>query len=283
MLDFFPHLKIKHSDLPYMLVYLGIFTAVIVIGLLTVNMSTVILMAIGCLPILILLLHYHFYRANEALAVQQQQKQQAYFSLFNLIDFKLPIPYMTGWAATPELALAIYEIIKAEQPSQIVELGSGISSLICAYGVQENKHGGVFSLDHDKNYSQKTKELLLQHGMEQHVTISYAPLKSQVIKGRECSWYDCSSANCPDDIDLLIVDGPPVKTQKQARYPALDYFHSKLSASATIVVHDALRKEEAAIIDEWLQKYPEFSKEIIHSEKGIVILRKLVYPFSEEI
>ncbi len=104
MIDFLNHFKIKHADLPYLLTYLGIFVAIIIIALLTAPMATVILLAVCCLPILILLLGFHFYRANEELHVQQQQKYQAYHSLFNSIDFRLPPPYMTSWAATPELA-----------------------------------------------------------------------------------------------------------------------------------------------------------------------------------
>ncbi len=274
MLDFFTHFKIKHVDLPYIIVYLLIFTAVIVIGLLTANISTVILMGICCIPILILLLNYHFYRSNEAFAVLQQQKYQAYFSLFNLIDFRLPIPYMTSWAATPELALATYEIIKTENPTQIVELGSGISSLICAYGMEQNKNGALFSLDHDQKYAQITRNMLSKHQLKDRVTICNAPLQSQEITGRKCIWYDCSNASCPEPIDLLIVDGPPFETQHKARFPALFYFYPKLANSATIIVHDVFRKEESEIVEDWLREYPEFKKELIHSEKGIAILRR---------
>lgn len=274
MLNFFTHFKIKHADLPYMLIYLGIFTAIVGIGLLTVETTTVILIAVCCLPVLILLLNYHFYRANEVLAIRQQRKYQAYFSLFNLIDFRLPVPYMTSWAATPELALAVFEIIKTEKPKQIVELGSGISSLICCYGIEQNGEGALFSLDHDKKYAQKTKTMLSRHGLDCYATISHAPLVSQTIDSNSCIWYDCSSLNCPDQIELLIVDGPPFKTQNKARNPALDFFHLQLASSATIVVHDTLRTEESAIIESWLRKYPEFSKEVIDSEKGITVLRR---------
>lgn len=274
MLDFFTHLKIKRGDLPYMLVYMGIFAAVIVVGLLTAEITTVILIAICCLPVLILLLHYHFFRSYEAVAVRQQQKYQAYFSLFNLIDFRLPIPYMTSWAATPELALAIYEIIRTKTPGQIVELGSGISSLICCYGIEKNGQGALFSLDHDKEYANRTREMLRKHEVDQFSTIVHTPLVKQTIDDKNCTWYDCSSIDCPKNIDLLIVDGPPFKTQTRARYPALPYFYSRLSPSATIVIHDALRDEESAIIDNWVRTFPEFEKESIHSEKGITILRR---------
>lgn len=274
MIDFFDHFKIKHADLPYILTYLGIFVAIIIIALLTTAMATAFLIAVSCLPVLILLLGFHFYRANEALQVQQQQKFQAYLSLYNLIDFRLPPPYMTSWAATPELAVAIYEILKTEKPANIVELGSGISSLICAYAIESNGKGELYSLDHDSEYGQKTKRMLAAHGIDQRVTISYAPLKSQEINGENYMWYDCSDALYPESIDLLIVDGPPYETQKKARYPALPYFLPRLSDTATIVVHDAFRDDESEIVAEWLNEYPEFEKETIYSEKGIVILRR---------
>lgn len=274
MLDFFTHYKIKHADLPYILISLGIFAGIVGISLLTVEITTVILIAICCLTILILLLNYHFYRSREAISVQQQQKYQAYFSLYNLIDFRLPVPYMTSWAATPELALAVYEVIRTTKPKQILELGSGITSLICCYAIEQNGKGALFSLDHDTSYAKKTQAILDRHELGQFSTIEHAPLVQQSINGKTYIWYDNSSIECPEEVDLLIVDGPPLKTQKKARYPALTYFHSKLAKSATIIVHDTFRKEESEIINDWLREFPEFSKDIIDSEKGIAILRR---------
>ena len=274
MIDFLGHFKIKHADLPYIGIYLGLFFIIVTVVLFTAEISTVILIAVCCLPVLILLLNYHFYRAGEVFAVKQQQKQQAYFSLFNLIDFKLPIPYMTGWAATPELALTIFETIKTDKPKQIVELGSGISTLICAYAMNDNDRGALFSFDHDEKYANKTRTMLSNHQIDQRITIHHAPLKSQNIDGRECIWYDCSNANCPEPIDMLIVDGPPFETQDKSRYPAFSYFLPKLSPSAVIIVHDAFREAESAIVHDWLRGHPEFSKEMIDSEKGIAILRR---------
>lgn len=274
MIDFFDHFKIKHDDLPYILTYLGIFATIIVIALLLADLPTAILIAAFFLTVLILVVAFHFYRAHEALHVRQQQKMQAYMSLYKLIDFRLPPPYMTSWAATPELAVAIYEIIKTEQPENIVELGSGISSLICAYAMEANDKGALYSLDHDPEYGQKTKTMLAEHQIDQRVSVSYAPLKSQTIDGRNCTWYDCSDAEYPESIDLLIVDGPPYETQRKVRYPALPYFMPRLSSTATIIIHDAFRDDESEIVSEWLHQYPEFVKETIYSEKGIVILRR---------
>lgn len=274
MLDFFTHFKIKHADLPYMLVYLAIFSAVVLTGLLVAKITTVILMAVCCIPILILLLNYHFYRSEETIAVQQQKKYQAYFSLFNFINFRHPIPYMTGWAATPELSLAIYEIVSTQKPSQIVELGSGISSLICGYALEQHGDGSLFSIDHDELYAQKTQNMLARHALDQYCTVMHAPLVRQSINNETYIWYDMANIECPSEINLLIVDGPPFKTQKKARYPALSYFYPKLATSAAIVIHDILREDESRMIEEWLQQYPEFSKEVISTEKGIAVLRR---------
>ncbi len=137
-----------------------------------------------------------------------------------------------------------------------------------------NDKGALYSLDHDEDYGQKTKDMLAAHAINDRVTISHAPLKSQTINGRSCTWYDCSEAEYPESIDLLIVDGPPFETQSKARYPAMDYFLPNLSNDATIIVHDVHRKDETEIVNDWVRDNPEFSEELIHSEKGIAILRR---------
>ena len=73
---------------------------------------------------------------------------------------------------------------------------------------------------------------------------------------------------------MLVVDGPPEKTQSHARYPALPLFYEYLSDEAVVILDDAGRKEESEIVEMWLKDYPEFVHEFIHTEKGISILRR---------
>ena len=68
-----------------------------------------------------------------------------------------------------------------------------------------------------------------------------------------------------DTIDLLIIDGPPVKTNQLARYPALPLLFSKLSKECIIILDDAARpsEQQAGVSDHgtrertlWKEVYP---------------------------
>jgi len=84
------------------------------------------------------------------------RQTEAYIQLFNLLDFKAPVPPTRGWAASPDLLLTIAEVIMKKRPSLIVELGSGVSTLVSA------KSGArkVFFLDNFEEFGGKPRELI---------------------------------------------------------------------------------------------------------------------------
>jgi hypothetical protein len=47
-----------------------------------------------------------------------------------------------------------------------------------------------------------------------------------------------------DEIDLLLVDGPPGSLGEMARYPALHVLESQLASNAVVILDDADRPDE---------------------------------------
>ncbi len=182
---------------------------------------------------------------------------------------------MSKWAASPDLSIVITEMILMDKPEFIVEVGSGISTLISGYCIQKN--GGnckILSFDHDKVFAEKTQKTISQHHLQMFCEVRYSPLISHKIMEQEWQWYDISSLNSSKKIDLLIVDGPPVKTQKKARFPALPMLYDCLSDNAHIVVDDADRQSEASIIKDWLTMFPEFKVDLRYCQKGVAVLSR---------
>ena len=77
-----------------------------------------------------------------------------------------------------------------------------------------------------------------------------------------------------EQIDLLIVDDPPVGCNSLARFPALPVLYKLLSDKAIILIDDANRIGEQKIIELWLNKFDNLKVKRVDAEKGAVILQK---------
>ncbi len=272
--DFFGNINIKYKDLPYLYFPLLVVTLLVVAAWFIWGDSAILWGFFVLATYIILATQFHLYRSTRKDLENHQEKMQAYFSLFPKLNPNTRLPFMTGWAATPQFALVIYEEVKKNRPEQILEIGSGVSTIVAAYGLKQNGKGTVLSLDHDEKYGAKTEGQLQQHGVEEFSKVKYAPLVSYQLEDSSWQWYDMSSITLPQKIDMLLIDGPPVKTNKNARYPALPLLADRLNDQCVVIVHDANRPSERAIIDKWQCTFPQFSCEIIDTEKGIAILSR---------
>lgn len=198
-------------------------------------------------------------------------------SLHNLhhkLDLVKPLPSLTGGAASPEFALQIADTIDANNYQNVVDIGSGISSAVAGYAVKNQKGGSVVAVDHDERFYTKTKQLVDEHGLSEVVTVRHAPLEEYELGEEKHQWYQWTQFENIETIDLLLVDGPPGFVQTNARYPALPLLYNKLSPRATVIIDDYKRDEELAMVDKWLEQFPEFELEVIHSRKGMAILHR---------
>jgi len=139
---------------------------------------------------------------------------------------------------------------------RIVECGSGNSTVFLARLLAQIGEGSLVSLEHDGHWASLTRELLARDGVADRAAVVHAPLVG--------GWYDRDAVPDVTGIDLLIVDGPPAHTQGagQDRQPALDVFHDRLAADATVLVDDAQRPGEQAVMARW------------HDEHGIAFARR---------
>lgn len=271
---FFGNINITYDDLPYLYIPLFVATLIIVAAWFKWGITAVIWGIFVLSTYLILAAQFHLYRSTKKDLENNQKKVQAYFSLYSMVDFRESLPYMTGWSATPELALAVYQEIRKNKPEQIFELGSGVSTIIASYGLQQNDKGAIVSLDHDETYAQKTTNQLKNHKVDTFARVETCPLVSYEMENSTWQWYDLKNLSLDKKIDMLLIDGPPVKTNKNARFPALPLLIDKMSDDAVIIMHDTNRPSEKSILSKWLTMFPEFDCEMENTEKGIAILRR---------
>ena len=219
----------------------------------------------------------HYFREG----IRHQQRLSEHIQdlqfLQSQLDLRKPLPYLTGWSASPALASRLHSLIVERRPLSVLELGSGVSTIVMAYAVEKNGVGHVVSIDHDEAYAQKTKAELKRHGLDHAATVVYAPLVSIGTNGSHGThgtpqlWYDLSRVSDLASVDLLVVDGPPRHTGKDARLPAVELLKSQLSSDCVVVIDDANRSCEMNSVKAWSQLCDPTLNEDIPCEKGVSV------------
>lgn len=200
---------------------------------------------------------------------------EALINLHSVLKPNSFLPPLRGWAISPDIANFLYSTVLDQGFKQIIELGGGSSTLIFAYALARLGGGRIVSIDHDPVYCQATQKLINRHGLGEYCQIIHAPLMGYSINGTEYKFYDLSTLGQSEYFDLLFVDGPPGHTGPLARLPALPLLMDKLNNNAIIVLDDANRADERAVVSHWLNAFPELN--LLQSpdvEKGALTLAR---------
>jgi predicted O-methyltransferase YrrM len=158
------------------------------------------------------------------------------------------LPWTTHSMRPAVIAAVVTDVI-VNRRRTIVECGSGNSTVFVARLLAGLGEGRLVSLDHDERWAALTCELLDRDGVGERATVVHAPLAQ--------GWYDLDVVPTVEGIDLLIVDGPPAHTEGQGenRHPALPVFGERLVVGATVLVDDAQRPGEQAIMARWTDEH----------------------------
>ncbi len=165
----------------------------------------------------------------------------------------IPLPPLSRWALSPDTAGYLINLIEQKKPRVMLELGSGVSTIMAGYVMKEIGIGKIVSLDAEKEFLQKTKILTEIHGLQKEIELIHAPLEYLNLSDWEGYWYklDVFTKFTEQQVDLLLIDGPPTTTGPLARYPALPMLEKYLSSDAIILFDDAERSEEKEILRDW--------------------------------
>ena len=196
---------------------------------------------------------------------ENYRQSEFYAQLLRLMDFQAPIPATRSWTASPDLLLTLHQHATDFSPKVILDLGSGMSTLVLAKSAPNSK---VISIDNSAEYAEKTRALLLLHKIS-NVELRVAPLTSH---SSGVDWYDLSKLKDLPEIDLLFIDGPPGSKNDRARHPALIECLSKLSQRAVVVIDDAGRDGERDLAEEFSKNLPSHKLEYLPHEKVTAVL-----------
>jgi len=65
-------------------------------------------------------------------SLNDYRQLEAFVQLNSLLKFTAPIPATRGWAGSPDLLLTLAHVVKTFKPKLVVELGSGVSTVVMA-------------------------------------------------------------------------------------------------------------------------------------------------------
>jgi len=194
-------------------------------------------------------------------------------SIEQQLGLEFPVYWNDYWPIEKQFAKYLIYKIVTNRPSNVVELGSGISTLIILKTLE--KLGGDYKLksfDSDEEFLEGTKNLLIAEKIydEKKVELNYAPIKDLEIDGNLYKWYDKDKINIGfEKIDLLFVDGPVGGFCKNSRYPAMKAMRRYLKPGSLVVLHDAKRPDEIEIVEMWKKENPEIKSVYeIETERG---------------
>jgi hypothetical protein len=168
------------------------------------------------------------------------------------------------------------DVLLSEQPTLVVECGSGLSTLFLSLAAKQ--HGldtRIVALEHDEKFATSTRALLERHGVADRAEVRLAPLAPTSLEGHDTPWYSESALVGLDNLGLLLVDGPPTATGPQARFPAVPLLKDGFAARCTIVMDDLIRDSDHETADAWSAMLPDFDYSVIREfEKHVGILRR---------
>src|SRR5262245_66146381 len=93
-----------------------------------------------------------------------------------MVKPKHPLPRMRRWAISPDFAALMASWIRRVRPRLIVEVGSGVSTLIAAYCLQELGRGRIVSRESDADVAEVSRQNVEEHGLAASTRIVHAAL-----------------------------------------------------------------------------------------------------------
>ena len=160
-------------------------------------------------------------------------------------------PLNLGWQLSSQAMHEVVRHVLLDQPKVVVECGSGASTMWIGRALRRVGEGRVIALENSADWVAIVTGLLQQEGLSS-VEIRHAPMEPIQVAGHQQSWYSGSAIADVEEIDLLLVDGPPGRTNKLARYPAVPALRDKLRPGATVMLDDCHRPDEKETLRKWL-------------------------------
>jgi predicted O-methyltransferase YrrM len=179
-------------------------------------------------------------------------------------------PLNPGWQLSSQAMQEVVNHVLLDQPKVVVECGCGASTMWIGRALRRVGEGRLISLENSAEWVAIVTELLQHEGLTS-VEVRHAPMEPIQVARQEQPWYSASALADVEDIDLLLVDGPPGHTNKLARYPAVPALRDRLRPGATVMLDDCHRRDEKETLRKWLAEVPGLS--LVHQVDHLAVMK----------
>ncbi len=183
----------------------------------------------------------------------------------------VPLPW-SNYSTSPITICDLIENALEPDTGNIIECGTGISTLYLSSIIKNKGDGHLYSIEDDQKWANMVSAYLKQLNLSNYCTIIVAPLKYIEVDGIETEWYDTSQfeLDIPEEsCGLLYVDGPKWGNKNNPRrYPVLSIFKKYLKSGSKVFLDDADKDESLIIHQKWEHLYKlKRQKNIIYKDR----------------
>jgi predicted O-methyltransferase YrrM len=179
------------------------------------------------------------------------------------------LPNLGSWKADTGLLRLVADHILERKPKHVVEFGTGASTLIIARALEMVGGGNLLSFEQHPEFVEATRRWLAEHGLK--ADLRAVPLRPSP-GGWPGLWYD--HGPLPDQVDLMLIDGPPWTIHPFTRGAASTLF-DRIAPGGTVMLDDGARPGERIVARRWRREWPDLEWKLVKSgTKGTLVGRR---------
>jgi len=169
-----------------------------------------------------------------------------------------------GWALAPTSAIQLAYLVWRLKPRQVLEFGSGTSTLALALTARFLEREGhschVLSLDQEWKYADRTRLRLTEAHLASYADVIHIPLQSQKAFGQSIFSYGIDAKQLQQylqaPVDFAFIDGPasaPLLGRPGSRLGILPLCMQVAAQPMHFVLDDSKRSKEQHILRTWTE------------------------------
>ena len=169
-----------------------------------------------------------------------------------------------AWSGSLAFLRASLDAI-ARTDGPILECGSGLSTIVVGWAAKRANRP-LLAIEHSAPWAKVVMKHITRHRLD-NVRVCHVDL----CDFGEFDWYGVPPDDLPRNIGLVICDGPPGSTVG-GRYGLLPRMRSHLAPDCVVLLDDAGRSAEQAILARWRHEF-QINCEILEPERTVGLIR----------
>ncbi len=191
-------------------------------------------------------------------SIQDSQRSLEKLTFFLVSETQnLHLKKLGVWAIEIDAAQLITRFIKILSPVNVLELGSGASTILISRRLREFPNSRLYSIEHSPKYLSETLKFLALNELE-NIELVYCPLNN--------GWYQRDLQEHLPVFDLIFIDGPI-----NDRVNGIEFIKSHSSSKTIFIIDDYGRNETAGLV-EALTSNDERYFEVFDAERSVAVV-----------